>query len=96
MSGDIAVVGAYHDRDNGWDAGSAYVYRVTNRCLMDLDRSGAVNVGDLRTVVAAWGPCGHCREDLNASRTVDLDDLIAVLSAWGPCPPMHSRSMSRR
>jgi hypothetical protein len=96
VSGDIAVVGAYHDRDNGWDAGSAYVYRVTNRCLMDLDRSGAVNVGDLRAVVAAWGPCGHCREDLNASRTVDLDDLIAVLNAWGPCPPMHSRSMSRR
>ncbi len=55
-------------------------------CPADLDRSGAVDIGDLIAVLAAWGPCNGCVEDLDGSGDVEIGDLIAVLLAWGPCP----------
>ncbi len=55
-------------------------------CPADLDRSGAVDIGDVIAVLAAWGPCNGCVEDLDGSGDVGIGDLIAVLVAWGACP----------
>jgi len=53
-------------------------------CLADLDGSGAVDFGDILTVLAAWGNIGG-PEDLDGSGTVDFGDLLIVLANWGPC-----------
>ncbi len=57
-------------------------------CLADVDGDGAVALGDLLSVLSAFGACSGaaCPADLNADGVVALDDLLAVLSAWGPCP----------
>ncbi|MFK7961513.1 MAG: DNRLRE domain-containing protein [Phycisphaerales bacterium] len=55
-------------------------------CPGDLDDSGTVGIGDLISVLAAWGPCKGCPADLDGSGAVDLSDLISLLAAWGPCP----------
>jgi hypothetical protein len=51
-----------------------------------VNRDGAIDVGDLLTVLAAWGPCGPpCPEDADASGAVDVGDLLLVLARWGGC-----------
>ena len=87
ISGDVALVGAWGDDDNGSDSGSAYVFDLNcpRDCPADLDGSGGVGFGDLLVLLAAWGPCEDCPEDLDDSGTVDFDDLLIVLDAWGPC-----------
>ncbi len=54
------------------------------KLICDIDRSGAVGVGDLLAVLAAWGSDGG-REDLDGSGTVDFGDILVVLAAWGLC-----------
>ena len=53
-------------------------------CSSDVTGDGVVNVGDLLTLIAAWGPCGGCDEDLDGSGTVDVADLLMVIGDWGP------------
>ncbi len=54
-------------------------------CPADLDGSGAVDIGDILAILAAWGNKGG-PEDLDGSGFVDIGDLLAVLANWGPCP----------
>lgn len=54
-------------------------------CPADVDASGAVDVGDILAVLAAWGPCAACPADVDGSGVVDTADLLEVLAAYGPC-----------
>ena len=58
--------------------------RVSSECPADLDGSGAVDIGDLLAILAAWGNKGG-PEDLDGNGVVDIGDLLIVLSSWGPC-----------
>jgi hypothetical protein len=86
VSGDIALVGARLDNDNGDDSGSAYVYDLPG-CLCPADVSGdsVVGVTDLTFVILAWGQAGGAA-DINADSVVDVLDLVEVITNWGPCP----------
>ncbi len=57
---------------------------VASACPADLDGSGAVDIGDILAILAAWGDKGG-PEDVDGSGTVDFGDILAVLTAWGPC-----------
>ena len=53
-------------------------------CSADLNQSGAVDVNDLLTMLAAWG--NECTaEDINGDGIVDVEDLLSLLSQWGSC-----------
>jgi hypothetical protein len=54
-------------------------------CRGDLDGSGRVDVGDVLTILGAWGPCDTCAADLDGSGAVDVADLLELLGAWGSC-----------
>ena len=47
---------------------------------------GVVNVTDLLSLIAVWGPCtGTCDADLDNSGTVDVADLLTLIGDWGAC-----------
>ncbi|MFM7050928.1 MAG: hypothetical protein ACKOYN_02175 [Planctomycetota bacterium] len=48
----------------------------------DIDRSGAIDGGDLAAVLNAWGAT-YPPYDLDASGAVDGGDLAAILNSWG-------------
>lgn len=52
-------------------------------CAADLDASGAVDFGDLLTVLATWGESGPA--DLDGSGTVDAGDVQVIFGLWGGC-----------
>jgi len=54
-------------------------------CPADVDGSGAVDVGDILGVLAAWGPCAACPADVDGTGVVDTADLLEVLAGFGPC-----------
>ena len=54
-------------------------------CYEDVNQDGQVDVNDLLSVIAAWGPCKGWPEDIDESGTVDVSDLLAIIAAWGPC-----------
>jgi endonuclease/exonuclease/phosphatase family metal-dependent hydrolase len=54
-------------------------------CSADIDGSGAVDVVDFLTLLAAWGDAGG-PGDVNGDGTVDVLDFLQVLASWGPCP----------
>lgn len=54
-------------------------------CSADLDGNGAVDISDLLTLLAAWGPCEDCPADIDGSGEVDILDLLTLLADWGPC-----------
>lgn len=73
------------DPGTGWgliDAAAA-VAAVVPACPADLDRSAAVDGGDLARLLAGWGAPGAA--DLDGSGSVGGADLALLLSAWGPC-----------
>jgi hypothetical protein len=53
----------------------------------DLDGSGAVDITDLLTLLAAWGPCPApcppCGADLDGDCQVGVTDLLVQLANWG-------------
>jgi len=53
-------------------------------CPPDTNCSGAVDVNDLLTVIAAWGSSDPIA-DIDDSGTVEVNDLLAVITTWGPC-----------
>ncbi len=55
-------------------------------CLLaDMSYSGAVDVPDLLTLLAAWGMAAAGPPDLNGNGFVDVPDLLILLANWGPC-----------
>lgn len=58
---------------------------ISTTCRQDIDGNGAVDFGDLLTVLAAWGPCDGCPEDLLCDGSVDFADVLAVIGTWGAC-----------
>jgi hypothetical protein len=54
-------------------------------CVGDLDGNNAVDVSDLLTLLAQWGPCEGCDGDLDGNDVVDVEDLLVLLAHWGPC-----------
>ncbi len=85
-SGSTVIVGApLYDRPLTW-SGEAVILEVLEctTCPADLDDSGAVDFGDVRAILIAWGNAGG-PEDLDDDGTVGVGDLLIVLAAWGPC-----------
>ena len=54
------------------------------RCEGDTDGSGAVDVGDLLTIIEQWGSDDSVA-DINGDGIVDVADLLAIVGNWGPC-----------
>jgi hypothetical protein len=48
----------------------------------DLDGDGAVGIGDLLILLAAWGPCDGCPADLDGNGAVGIVDLLLLLASW--------------
>ena len=62
--------------------GVVVAHGTRSPCPEDLDGNGAVDVGDLLAVLAAWG-AGE--GDVTGDGVTDVADLLAVLGAWGAC-----------
>jgi hypothetical protein len=87
VRGDVAVVGAFTDDDNGTNSGSAYVYQMDcpPTCPWDLNGDGFVGINDLLILLAAWGPNPGHPADFNGDDFVGINDLLALLANWGLC-----------
>jgi hypothetical protein len=48
----------------------------------DIDGSGAIDLGDLLTIISNWGDCSHCLSDLTQDDTVSTADILALISLW--------------
>jgi len=55
-------------------------------CTADLTGDRLVNVQDLLSLLAAWGPGEARPADLDDDQVVGVTDLLALLEAWGACP----------
>jgi hypothetical protein len=53
-------------------------------CTADFDGNGAVDGGDLATMLGLWD-VGFSKADLNGDGAVDGTDLAMLLAQWGPC-----------
>ena len=96
------LVWAFDINDNDWIVGfgqhngqdRAFLLVPIDDCPADIDNSGAVNVNDLLTVIAGWGPCpappamcpGNIINSGTSANQVDVNDLLAVITSWGACP----------
>jgi hypothetical protein len=60
-------------------------FAQAGNCVGDLDGNNAVDVTDLLTLLAQWGPCEGCEADLDGNDVVDVTDLLELLGNWGPC-----------
>ncbi len=89
INGDVAIVGAVFEDDNGPDSGSAYVFNLQlgPACPWSLNGDLCVDVFDLLALLAAWGPNPGDPADFDGSGTVDIFDLLTLIANWGPCPP---------
>ncbi|MFK7961830.1 MAG: right-handed parallel beta-helix repeat-containing protein [Phycisphaerales bacterium] len=54
-------------------------------CGGDVDGDGLIGIGDVLSVLAAWGPCDGCPADLDGDGDGDVGllDLLSVLAGWG-------------
>ena len=56
------------------------------RCQADINEDLEIDVNDLLSLLASWGPCGaECEADVDCNGEVDVNDLLALLGAWGTC-----------
>lgn len=67
---------------DGLNLGTAYVFSIGG-CPADLDQNGAVDIGDLATLLSQYGLTGDLSGDLDNDGDVDISDLAAMLSAYG-------------
>jgi hypothetical protein len=54
-------------------------------CPADFDGNGAVDGGDLATLLGSWGTCAGCAADIDGNGSIDGGDLASLLGSWGPC-----------
>jgi hypothetical protein len=52
-------------------------------CLEDLNGNGAIDVGDVLTVLSEFGCTAGCTADLTGDGFVAVDDILLVLSVFG-------------
>jgi hypothetical protein len=90
VDGDVAVVGADWDDDNGEDSGSAYVFAGLGG--LDCNANGVADACDLHTGTStdadgngAPDEC-DCTWDLDRNAAVGLSDFAGLLAAWGSHP----------
>ncbi|MBL4810429.1 MAG: FG-GAP repeat protein [Phycisphaerales bacterium] len=88
VSGDVAMIGARGDDDNGGGSGSAYVFELNCMapCPADLNGDGVLDFFDVSAFLTAYG-----NQDLIADFTGDgawdFFDISAFLTAFGAgCP----------
>ncbi len=84
MQGDLAVVGALYQPDDGAIFAWSGMINPCG-CQGDFDGDGEVDVNDLLTVLNGWGGNDGIG-DANGDGTTDVDDLLLVISVWGACP----------
>jgi len=66
--------------------GNVYEDSCAGDCPADFNADGTVNVADLLTLIAVWGPCANdCPEDLDGNGSVEVADLLTLIAAWGAC-----------
>jgi probable HAF family extracellular repeat protein len=58
----------------------------------DFNGDGAVDIPDLRILIASLGPCDGCPTDLNCDGVVDNQDLLMFLRLWSHARPSHPHS----
>lgn len=58
----------------------------TEAQVCDLDRSRAVDFGDLALLMLDWGPASDARSDLDGSGVIDAGDVAVILVNFGPVP----------
>ena len=51
-------------------------------CISDVDMDGSVGVGDVLTVIDAWGTSNE-DADINGDGTVSVGDLLMLIDEWG-------------
>ena len=98
VGGDVAVIGAFLDDDNGSDSGSAYVFDLANcapcirdpewLCDGDVDGDGQVNPVDAGLVQAAFGSDDAqdlCSYDHDCDGQINPVDSGIVQSLFGTC-----------
>ena len=58
------------------------------QCAGDANLDGSVDVVDLLSLLANWGPCDtECGgADTNGDGSIDVVDLLTILAGWGACP----------
>jgi len=83
VNGNVAIVGADADDDNGDDSGSAYVFGIAT-CQGDLDGDCDTDQADLGILLADWGCTGgDCPGDCDFDGDTDHSDLGILLAHWG-------------
>ncbi len=85
ISGDTAIIGAWHDRDNGFNAGAAYI-TDTFYCPSDLNNDGVIDTADLGILIGAFGSNGP-QGDINCDVSVDTADLGILIGEFGSACP---------
>ena len=61
---------------------------IDDSCEGDVNGDLAVDVIDLLSVIAQWGPCkvpDGCNGDIDGNGAIDILDLLAVIGVWGSC-----------
>ncbi|MCZ6445951.1 MAG: FG-GAP repeat protein [Planctomycetota bacterium] len=88
IRGATAIVGAYHDDDNGSLSGSAYLFdsAAPGKCPWDLDAGGSVGILDLLALLAAWGT------NPGASRPTSTATAPSASSTCSHCWPTGARA----
>ena len=62
--------------------GDTMMFTVGGGSPADLNGDGFVDLIDLISLLAQWGPCDGCSGDIDMNGDVGLSDLLAVLAAW--------------
>ncbi len=90
ISGDVAVLGASSDDDNGDGAGSAYVFAGLTG--LDCNANGVADACDLHAGTSRDANGNRvpdecdCPWDLDGDAGVGIADFLGVLAAWGSEP----------
>ena len=81
--GEVALIGAQYDSDNGSNSGSAYVFDLNcTTCPADLNGDGVVNTQDFLAFLGLWS-AGDPLADWNDDGTINTLDFLAYLADWG-------------